>query len=76
MFSVVHNINAFAKELNEDCNKINNWTFQWKMSFISDPSKQAQESLFSRKLYKVSHPKLFFNNEDISQANSQKYHGV
>ena len=46
------------------------------MSFISDPSKQAQESLFSRKLYKVSHPKLFFNNEDISQENSQKYHGV
>ena len=44
------------KEINEDLNKINYWTFQWKMNFNSDPSQQAQEVLFSRKLQKVLHP--------------------
>ena len=75
-FSVVHDIVAPAKELNEDLNKINNWTFQWKIDFNLDPSKQAQEVLLSRKLQKVSHPKFFFNNSDISQRNSQKHLGV
>ena len=76
LFSVVHNINTSTKELNEDLNKINNSAFQWKMNFKPDPSKQAQEVLFSRKLQKVSHPKLFFNNSDVSQTNSQKHLGV
>ena len=71
LFSVVHNINTSTKELNEDLNKINNSAFQWKMNFKPDPSKQAQEVLFSRKLQKVPHPKLFFNNSDVSQTNSQ-----
>ena len=38
-FSVVHDINTSAKELNEDLNKINNWAFQWKMNFNPDPSQ-------------------------------------
>ena len=67
LFSVVRDINTSATEINEDLNKINNWAFQWKMNFNPDPSKQAQEVLLSRKLQKVSHPKLFFNNSDVSQ---------
>ena len=35
LFSVVHDVNTFAKELNDQ-------GFQWKMSFNPDPSKQAQ----------------------------------
>ena len=54
-------------------NQINNWAFQWKINFNTDPSKQGREVLFSRKLQKLSHPKLFFNNADVSQTNSQKY---
>ena len=38
-FSVVHDINTSAKELNEDLNKINNCAFQWKMNFNPDPSQ-------------------------------------
>ena len=72
LFSVVHNIIASAKELNEDLNKINNSAFQWMMNFNPDHSKQAQEALSSRKLQKVSHPKLFFNNSNVAQTNSQK----
>ena len=39
LFSGLHDISATAKQLNEDLNKINNCAFQWKMAFISDPSK-------------------------------------
>ena len=50
LFSVVHNINTYAIELNSDLKKINHWTFQWKMTFNPDRSKKAQEFIFSRKL--------------------------
>ena len=73
---MVNDVSASAKKLNEDLNKINNWAFQWKMSLNADPSKQAQEVSFSRKLHKVSHRKLFFNNTDILQKNSRKLLGV
>ena len=33
LFTVVHDVNAFARELNDDLKKINKWAFQWKMSF-------------------------------------------
>ena len=33
LFSVVHDVNASARELNDDLKKINKWAFQWKMSF-------------------------------------------
>ena len=39
LFSVVHNVSASARELNDDLKKINKWAFQWKMSFNPDPSK-------------------------------------
>ena len=39
LFSVVHDVNASARELNDDLKKINKWAFQWKMSFNPDPSK-------------------------------------
>ena len=42
-------------------------------NIATDPSKQAQEVLFSRKLQKVSHPQLFFNNSDVLQTNFQKH---
>ena len=41
LFSVVHNANTTAKELNNDLVKISNWAYQWKMSFNPDLSKQA-----------------------------------
>ena len=59
-FPLVHDVSASAKELNKDLNKINSWAFQWKINFNLDLSKQSQELLLSRKLQKVSHPKLFF----------------
>ena len=49
LFSVIHDVNTSAKELNDDLKKVNDWVFQWKMSFNPDPSKKAQEVIFSGK---------------------------
>ena len=47
------------------------------MIFNPDPNKQAQEVIFSRKLKKVCHPPLRFNNNNnVSQASSQKRLGL
>ena len=76
LFSVVHDINTSTIELNSDLKKINDWAFQWKMTFNPDRSKQAQEIIFSRKLKKVTHPPLLFNNNNVSQVNFQTHLGV
>ena len=62
--------------LNDDLKKINKWAFQWKMSFNPDPSKQAQEVIFSRKLNKPDHPSLNFNNTVVIQLTTHKHLGM
>ena len=76
LFSVVRDINTSAADLNNDLWKISNWAFQWKMSFNHDPSKQAQEVIFSRKHQKISHPSIYFNNNPIESVSSQKRLGM
>ena len=71
--SVVHDVNTSAKELNDDLKKVNDWASQWKMSFNADPSKQAQEVIFSCKLKRSTHPPLVFHNNNVSQTFSQKH---
>ena len=46
------------------------------MSFNPDPSKQAQEVIFSRKIKKPSHPDLIFNNNKVIQTPYQKHLGM
>ena len=46
------------------------------MSFNPDPSKQTQEVIFSRKINKVYHPPLLFNNSTVQQISSQKHLGI
>ena len=43
LFSVIYNITESANVLNSDLSKTDEWALQWKMSFYSDPTKQAQE---------------------------------
>ena len=73
LFSVVHDVNTSAKALNNDLKKVNDWAFQWKISFSPDPSKQV---IFSRKSKRSSYPPLVFNNNNISQTFSEKHLGV
>ena len=49
-------------------NRIDNSAFQWKISFNPDPSKQAQEVFFSRRLQKSIHPTSSFNNNTVTQT--------
>ena len=46
------------------------------MSFNPDPSKPAQEVIFSKKLKNVSHPLLVVHNSNVSSCKSQKYLGI
>ena len=43
LFSVVHNANTTAKELNNDLVKISRWDYQWKMSFNPDPANKLRK---------------------------------
>ena len=65
LLSVVYNINASARELNDDLKKFNNWAVQCTMSFNPDPSKEAQENTFCRKIKKLPHSSLVFNNNNV-----------
>ena len=76
IFSVVHDVDLSAKQLNNDLSKISEWVFQWKMDFNPDLSKQTQQIVFSHKTRKISHPKLNFNNSPIVQSTCQKHLGL
>ena len=53
--------------------KISDWTFQWKISFNPDVSKQLQENIFSQKIKAIKTDlSLVPNNINVSQINSQK----
>ena len=49
LYSVVHDPNVSANELNHDLKLINDWAYQWKMSFNPDVNTQAVEVLFFSK---------------------------
>ena len=72
-FSVIRNKQFSEQSLNEDLNKTNHWAFQWKMRFNPDPSKQAQEVIFSRKVQKLVYPPFRFNNIAVTQSTTQKH---
>ena len=65
LFILINDPNATAKQLCENLDKIKEWAFQWKMSFNPDPSKQAQEVIFTRKVKKVVPPPIFLNNKPV-----------
>ena len=76
LFSIVHDLNSTADNLNQDLAKINDWAYQWKMNFNPDPTKQAQEVIFSRKNKKQIHPPLHFNKNLVQQTDLQKHLGL
>ena len=54
LFSVFHDVDIFANELNNDLHQINRWSFQWKMGCNPDQSKQAEEIIFIKNTKKKS----------------------
>ena len=55
LFSKVYNTHKSASELNDDLEKISYWANQWKMQINPDPTKQANEVIFSRKVQITYH---------------------
>ena len=69
----MQNISSTANNLNSDLIKINDWAFQWKMRFNPDPKKQAQEVIFSRKINKIDHSPLYFNEDLVKSSSTHKH---
>ena len=46
------------------------------MSFNLDPSKQAEEVLFSNKATKTNHPNIIFNGNMVQKSANQKHLGL
>ena len=76
LFTIVKDENKSANVLNNDLSLISEWAFNWKMLFNPDPSKPAQEVLFSRKKKALYHPTLSLNNIQVERASSQKHLGL
>ena len=76
IFSVYDDVNVSVVQLNNGLLKISKWTYQWKMSFSPDVSKQTQEVVFSCKSHKLAHPPVFFNNVPVKRCSIQKHLGI
>ena len=46
------------------------------MNFNPDPTKQAQELIFSRNVQMTNHPPLFFNENVVPKTTLQKHLGM
>ena len=75
-FSIVHDLNATANDLNNDLAKINDLGYQWKNNFNPDPFKQAQGVIFSRKIKSQIYLGLLFKNNPVNQTPLQKRLGM
>ena len=58
LFTIVKDINESASILNNDLLLISKWAFNWKMLFNPDPTKPAQEVIFSKKKKTQTHPTI------------------
>ena len=46
------------------------------MKFNPDPKKQAEEVIFRRKINKIDHPTLYFNENLVKSSSTQKHLGM
>ena len=76
LFSIEQDITTSTASLSNDLTKISEWAVQWEMNFNPDPSKQAQELLFSRKPSSRPYPSLHFNDNPVHQVKLQKHLGL
>ena len=76
LFFIVNDSITSADELNHDLQFISRWALQWKMNFNRDPTKSAEEIIFSHKRTHQVHPPLFFNNIEVKQVNDPKDLGL
>ena len=76
LFSLVRDPNESSAKLGRDLGRVARWVHQWKMSFNLDPSKQAVEVHFSRKINPVDTPPVYFNNLALASCETHKHLGL
>ena len=68
LVSPVHDKYSSQNELSNDLQKMKDLALQWKMCFNPDPSKQAQEVYFSRKIQKDDSQNLILNGCNVGSS--------
>ena len=76
LFSLVRDTNESLAKLGRDLGRVARWAHQWKMSFNPDPSKQAVEVHFSRKINPLDTPPVYFNNLAVASCETHKHSGL
>ena len=76
LFTIVKDKNESNNTLNNDLLLISKWAYNWKMVFNPNPSKPAQEVLFSRKKKNQIHPTISFNIIHVERASHHKHLGI
>ena len=76
LFSVVHDINTSASDLNEDLRKWVTGLLHGLLNFNPDPNKQAQEIIFTRKKTTSLHPVVYFDNRPVKSTLIHKHLGM
>ena len=75
LFSFVCSPNENSAKLCRDLGRVTGWTYQWKMPFNPDTSKQAVEFHFSRNINPVDTPPVYFNNLAVVSCETHKHLG-
>ena len=68
LFAIVKDKNESTNILNNDLYLISKWAYNWKMLFNPDPSKPAQEMIFSRKKEVQIYQTLSLNNFRLKEC--------
>ena len=76
LFATVNHKNERANILTDGLQLISKWAFNWKMLSSSDPSKPAQEVLFSRKIQIQNYPTISLNSIEVERSSYQKHFGI
>ena len=76
IFTIAHDPNSAAININHDLSLINLWAHKWRMSFNPGISKQAVEVTFSKKRCPPNHPPIFFNDVPVKNVPEQKHLGI
>ena len=67
-FSLVRDPSESLAKLDRDLGRVAGWSYQWKMSFNPDPSKQSVVVHLFRKFNPVDTPSVYVNNPTVDSA--------
>ena len=76
VFIAVFDTDISAEVLNQDLRAVQDWAYQWKMSFNPDPTKQAEQVIFSARASKVEHPAIYFYGSEVETVPHHKHIGL